>query len=158
MIFENKLIKIEYEKVFDTMVAKILWQNEKELPRGNFEYQESIASREKPYYEPVRKKLYIQGVNKKADNNSFIIPEEELNKFIEMFKGIEMGMELIKTCKAISEQENKPEESVEVYIQIKKKDEKLCEIVFKNAATYQVSELLASCGDYIEALLMNDDE
>ena len=85
---KEKVLEIEYQEVFDSVVFRIKYQNDEILKRGNFHDEETgVESCWTP--ECVKhNKLYIQGKEKDKDNIALLVDKEDFKKILEIVNKI----------------------------------------------------------------------
>ncbi len=86
-IGKEEVLKIESQEVFDSVVFRIVYQNEEVLKTGDFsDYKINVFSIDRIGYHD--NSLYLKGTNKKYDNEAFVVTKEQ-------FKDVENKVRMI---------------------------------------------------------------
>ena len=86
---KEKVLEIEYQEIFDSVVFRIKYQNDEILKRGNFHDEETgVESCWTPEYCKHDNKLYIQGKEKDKDNIVLLVDKENFKKILEIVNKI----------------------------------------------------------------------
>ena len=98
-MIKEKVLKIEYQPVFDKYAVRILYQNDNILKRDNFN-DCGIISRRSIDYAEDRDIFYIRGNNINKDNNIIIVNDNQLQNILEKVNEVNEKYGIVKRWRA----------------------------------------------------------